>query len=117
MPSWISQFRKGLLELCVLNHLYHEADYGYHIVQRLREIEGLEIRESTVYPILARLRSEGHVIATREASSGGPPRKIFRLSDSGRTRLQSLNSYWDLLTRSIDTLRSSAQETEGGPHE
>ena len=116
MASWMSQFRKGLLELCVLNHLHAQADYGYHIVQRLRRIEGLGIRESTVYPILARLRTEGHLIATSEPSQGGPPRKVFHLSDSGRARLESLNAYWDLLTRSIATLRSDEQKTEGGNH-
>ncbi len=106
MPSWISQFRRGLLELCVLNHLNVQEDHGYQIVQRLKEMDGLDIRESTVYPILARLKTEGFILVRNEPSPGGPPRRVFRLSASGSERLRSLNAYWDLLTETINKLRS-----------
>lgn len=106
MPSWISQFRRGLLELCVLNYLNAQEDHGYQIVQRLKEMDGLDIRESTVYPILARLKTEGFILVRNEPSPGGPPRRVFRLSASGSERLRSLNEYWDLLTETINKLRS-----------
>ena len=105
MTSWISQFRRGLLELCVLNLLHSEEGHGYQIVQRLKQVEGLDVRESTVYPILARLKTEGFVAVHNEPSPGGPPRKVFRLSASGRERMRSLNTYWDLLTEAVATLR------------
>lgn len=110
MASWISQFRRGLLELCVLNHLNAQEDHGYQIVQRLKEIDGLDIRESTVYPILARLKTEGFVAVHNEPSPGGPPRKVFRLSTSGKARLRSLNAYWDLLAEAVNKLRSDGPE-------
>ena len=114
MASWVSQFRRGLLELCVLNLLHAHEGHGYQIVQRLKEIDGLGIRESTVYPILARMKTEGFVAVHNEPSPGGPPRKVFRLSASGREGMRSLNAYWDLLTTAVDTLRSANPESTKG---
>jgi len=106
MAHWTSQFRRGYLELCILNHLARKADHGYQIVLRLRKLGGLEIRESSVYPVLARLRSDGHVVVHKEPSPSGPPRSVFSLSDTGQERLRILNAYWDTLTDSIHALRS-----------
>src|SRR5210317_646905 len=112
MISWISQFRRGLLELCVLNLLHSEEGYGYQIVQRLKLVDGLDVRESTVYPILARFKTEGFVSVRNEPSPGGPPRKVFRLSATGKERMRSLNAYWDLLTEAIAQLRSQEMESQ-----
>ena len=111
MSQWISQFRRGILELCVLNHLSAREDHGYQIVQRLKQIGGLDVRESTVYPILARLKAEGFVVVHEEPSPAGPPRRVFRLTNPGAERLRSLNAYWELLTEAIKELRA---ESEGG---
>lgn len=106
MNIWISQFRRGLLELCVLNHLAVQEDHGYQIVLRLRRLEGLDVRESSVYPILARLKADGYVVVHKEPSPSGPPRSVFRLSAAGQERKRILNAYWDTLTESIRALRS-----------
>jgi hypothetical protein len=55
VQAWITQFRKGLVELCVMAALRDEEAYGYQIVEKLGQIPGLEVTESTVYPVLARL--------------------------------------------------------------
>ncbi len=60
IDGWSTQFRKGLAELCVLAAIRRKGEvYGYQLVQYLTEHEGLELTESTVYPLLARLRAEG----------------------------------------------------------
>ncbi|HKI86692.1 MAG TPA: PadR family transcriptional regulator, partial [Thermoanaerobaculia bacterium] len=56
--NWATQLRKGLLELAILNAIAGDRLYGYDIVRRLRDIEGLVISEGTVYPILSRLKRE-----------------------------------------------------------
>ncbi len=111
MKTWISQFRRGLLELCVLNLLHAHEDHGYQIVQRLKDIEGLDLRESTVYPILARMKADGYLRVRDEPSTSGPPRRVFALSGLGRDRLRSLNAYWDLLNQSVDQLRKAVEES------
>lgn len=114
MNAWISQFRRGFLELCVLNHLHAQEDHGYQIVHTLKTMDGLDVRESTVYPILARLKTEGFVVVREESSPGGPPRRVFRLSASGAERLRSLNAYWDILTETVARLRASAAKSREG---
>lgn len=108
MKSWISQFRKGVLELCILNFVHAQEAHGYLIVKQLQQIHGLDVRESTIYPILARLKTEGYLLIRLEASPAGPARKVFRLSSSGKERLTEVNAYWDGLTESVRTLRKTS---------
>ena len=55
MDAWVTQLRRGLIELCVLAALGDGEAYGYQIVERLGTISGLQVTESTIYPLLARL--------------------------------------------------------------
>jgi len=72
--NWVTQLRKGMLELCILNSMNGRRLYGYDIVKSLRGTDGLVISEGTIYPILSRLRNERYVESYIEESSSGPPR-------------------------------------------
>ena len=104
MQDWIRQFRKGLLELCILNLLRKSESYGYEIVHTLKNIEALSLTESTLYPILARLGKEGHLTVRSVPSPSGPPRRYFSLTTQGEHYLTSLNSYWATLRDATDDL-------------
>lgn len=104
MKTWITQLRKGLLEFCVLNALASTETYGYELVQHLRTIEELVITESTVYPILHRLRKDGYVKSRTVASSSGPPRRYFSLTALGKRQVGQMKGYWKDLCRSIEIL-------------
>ena len=112
MKSWITQLRKGLAEFCVLNVLAHGESYGYSIVQRLRRIEELALTESTVYPVLTRLRKDGFLKVRVIPSPAGPPRRCFSLTHLGRRRVAEMNGYWIELNRSIRTLLAGGLATE-----
>ncbi len=103
--KWTTQLRKGVLELCVLNVIATGRLYGYEIAKRLSALSEPTVREGTVYPILSRLKQEGLLEATIEASSEGPPRKYFALTAHGRRRLRHMNAAWDLLDDNLKTLR------------
>ncbi|MEZ5318080.1 MAG: PadR family transcriptional regulator [Vicinamibacterales bacterium] len=103
--SWTTQLRKGALELAVLNVLNGDRLYGYDIVRRLREHDGLVIGEGTIYPILSRLRSEGFLRTTLEESPDGPARKYYEMTAAGREQLRAMNADWDRLVQSVETLR------------
>jgi len=107
--GWITQLRKGLMELCILNIMADGENYGYEIVQRLREIEELAVTESTVYPILSRLTKDGLLKVRVAPSPQGPPRRYFSLTVIGRHRLREMNDYWDELSSSLDMLRKRAK--------
>jgi PadR family transcriptional regulator PadR len=103
--NWQIQLRKGLLDIVILNLLKHGTYHGYEMVQTLKKIEGLEIREGNIYPILARLQTDGLVISRSEASQDGPPRKYFELTRVGKKKLQEMNAHWDQVNKSIQDIR------------
>jgi PadR family transcriptional regulator PadR len=105
MKAWITQLRKGLLELLLLNVIAKGESYGYEIVQKLRQVDGLQVTESTVYPILERLRKDGYVGVRREPSPNGPMRRYYSLTPAGKYRVAEMNDYWDGLSRSTAELR------------
>jgi len=113
MRDWVTQLRKGLLELCLLNLLRGGESYGYEIVQRLKSVAALAVTESTVYPILSRLRKEGYLAVRSEPSPGGPPRRYFSLTRLGEGYLREMNTYWDDLDRSIRGLREGEGNADG----
>lgn len=110
MKTWITQLRKGLLEYCVLSVLRHREGYGYEVVLRLQAIEELTLTESTIYPILARLKSDGYLKLRTEPSPNGPPRRYFSLTAQGRKRVEAMDEYWDDLNTSLTTLRNTPPE-------
>lgn len=112
MREWITQIRRGILELCLLILLYAKESYGYEIVQSLQEIEELAVSESTVYPILSRLRKDGYLKVKTLPSSDGPPRRYFSLTRIGQTYLREMNDYWQDLIKSIESLKNSAKQEE-----
>jgi PadR family transcriptional regulator PadR len=103
--NWVTQLRKGMLEFCVLNAIRAGISYGYEIVRRLGDVDSLIITEGTIYPILSRLKREGFVRTEIEESPGGPPRKIYRLTDAGRHQLEQMDRYWERVAAGIDGLR------------
>lgn len=110
MPSafyfnWTTQLRKGLLELAILNTLGDAALYGYEIVRRLSDVDGLVITEGTIYPILSRLKNENYVETYIEESPEGPPRKYYRLTARGREELRHMNQHWERLHEAIGHVR------------
>jgi PadR family transcriptional regulator PadR len=100
--TWMTQMRKGLAELSVLALLEREEAYGYQIVEQLQSVAGLELTESTVYPLLARLAS-GKMLSVRTVeSASGPSRRYYRLTELGRKRYQSLVGQWKTIRNSVN---------------
>ena len=96
--NWTNQLRKGVLELCILNDIRNRKMYGYEIVRRLREIEGLIISEGAIYPILSRLRRQGLVETSIKESPDGPARKYYKLTKQGDTMVSQMNAYWQAIS-------------------
>jgi PadR family transcriptional regulator PadR len=113
--KWLTQIKKGLLELCILNLLERESTYGYEIVKRLTAIPGLVITEGTVYPLLSRLKREGVISSRMVESTSGPVRRNYVLTAHGRRHLAELNHSWREISEAVTSLtRPAAEESEGG---
>ncbi len=97
-----SQFKKGILELCVLGVLFQEMSYGYEIYKKVSS--EMEISESTIYPILRRLVKQGYIDTVKKSSQSGPPRKYYTLSAKGLGYYQSQKKSWRQLTNHVERL-------------
>ena len=102
VDNWQTQLRKGTLDIVILNLLSHGACHGYEMVQRMRKIKGLKIREGNVYPILARLKTDRLVTIEKETSPDGPIRNSYGLSNEGKKFLKQMNEHWKHLVVSIE---------------
>ena len=88
-----AQFKRGIVELCVLSELAQEDMYGYQIIDQIAK--HLDVNENTIYPILRRLTKEGYFETYLQESSGGPPRKYFKMTETGFRRYLKLRDDWD----------------------
>ena len=109
----VTQLRKGILELAVLAALYRGSHYGYSLVRGLTGSGSVEIKEGTVYPILARLAREGLVSSAWVESSQGPPRKYYELTAAGRAACESLQAEFRRLVLLVQAASGAAAAHEG----
>lgn len=86
------QFKKGVLELCVLAVLDTKDCYGYELVNEISK--DIDISEGTIYPLLRRIKSDGFVTTYLQESQQGPPRKYYRITDLGKNTKEKLESEW-----------------------
>lgn len=110
--GWVTQWRKGLMEYGVLLVLSRGESYGYEIVQALQREQALVVSESTVYPILTRLRAERYLKVRDVPSAAGPPRRYFSLTALGRARLAEMIAHWTELVEAFARLRA---QPKGSP--
>lgn len=87
------EFKKGILEICVLHYINQEDRYGYQIVQELQSV--FNIKESTIYPILKRLNRDGKLDTYLKESSSGPARKYYKITTDGEEFLQVSLTNWN----------------------
>lgn len=95
------QMRKGVLEFCILSILSDGDAYPTEIIERMKTAK-LVVVEGTLYPLLTRLKNLDLLTYRWEESNSGPPRKYYRLTETGERFLRELESTWDELVRSVD---------------
>ncbi|NMB07456.1 MAG: PadR family transcriptional regulator [Tissierellia bacterium] len=87
------QFKKGVLELCVLSLLTKRDFYGYELVEYISNY--INISEGTIYPLLRRFRKEGYVTTYLQESQEGPPRKYYEITEEGEKAYDELLVEWE----------------------
>lgn len=97
----ISELRRGTLVLTVLSQL-DEEQYGYSLMQLLAE-KGIEIDQSTLYPLLRRLEDQG-LLRSEWSVEGSRPRRYYVLSETGKETLKQLKQEWRALSDALDRL-------------
>lgn len=95
------ELRRGCLTLAVLAQLRREH-YGYTLRKDLAD-RGLVIDESTLYPLLRRLESQGLLVSEwREEDRRN--KRFYRLSSDGEQMLRQLLKEWQAINASITSI-------------
>ncbi len=100
-----AQMRKGVLEFCILSVLRDGEAYTSDILDTLKDAKMLVV-EGTIYPLLTRLKNSGLLSYRWEESTGGPPRKYYELTDTGKLFLTELNDTWAELQQAVNKVTS-----------
>ena len=97
-----SQYKKGVLELCVLSLLKKRDCYGYEISEFLSG--HIDIADGTVYPLLRKLKADGLLTTYLQEESGGPPRKYNKLTALGLENYLAERAEYLKFARTVEKL-------------
>ncbi len=103
-----SQFKKGIIELCVLTLVKNRDYYGYELVEEISK--KVDIAEGTIYPILRRLTQENYFETYLQESNSGPPRKYYRITKLGRKVQGDELIHWKDFNKNINSLLTTGDE-------
>lgn len=90
-----------ILEGSVLALLTKEDYYGYMITKQMQQ--SYPISESTMYPILRRLKKSGW-LTTYDQSYEGRNRRYYKITEQGLDRLQEIRNDWTELKKVTDQI-------------
>jgi PadR family transcriptional regulator, regulatory protein PadR len=92
------ELRRGCLIVAVLAQLRVEH-YGYTLRKALAD-EGLAIEESTLYPLLRRLETQG-LLQSEWREEEKRNKRFYRLSREGKSILAQLLAEWNGINESL----------------
>lgn len=95
------ELRRGCLILAVLAQLRVEH-YGYTLRKALAE-QGLAIEESTLYPLLRRLETQG-LLTSEWREEEKRNKRFYRLSADGEEILKLLMAEWRSINAALGTI-------------
>jgi DNA-binding PadR family transcriptional regulator len=104
VQNMLLELRRGLLSMAVLSQLNKE-EYGYSLLKALSE-KGMEIDQSTLYPLLRRLESQGLLQSDWRIVDEARPRRYYVISPQGRAVLNKLKREWSTMAETMQKMLS-----------
>lgn len=96
------QYKKGVIELCILSVFKKRDMYGYELSEYISRT--IDIADGTVYPILRKLKEEGLVKTYLSEESGGPPRKYYSITQTGKDEFEADSKEWLEFAETVNKL-------------
>lgn len=90
----------------LMSILAHRENYGYAIIQAVREASGgdIEWSEGMLYPVLHRLEKEKLIRSEWRKTEAGRRRKYYRLSATGKKSLAEHREQWAVVNETLTRL-------------
>jgi PadR family transcriptional regulator, regulatory protein PadR len=104
---------QGTLDMLILKAVSLGPLHGYGILLRIQQIsqDRLEIQQGSLYPALYRLERQGWIASEWGESENNRKAKYYRLTASGKRRLQSETENWNKMADVIaGVLRTNPEE-------
>ena len=98
----------------ILSILKGGEDYGYQIIQRVKDMSGgtLEWSDGMLYPVLQRLEKENLITSRWVVSEEGRPRKYYKITASGREALTEQIAQWRNMIKALNLILRPSPEME-----
>ena len=104
VQNMLLELRRGILSIAVLSQLGKD-EYGYSLLKALAD-QGLEIDQSTLYPLLRRLESQGLLQSDWRIVDDARPRRYYVISTQGKAVLAKLKKEWSTMTETMNKMLS-----------
>ena len=107
-----AQFKKGVLELIVLESVRQKDMYGYQLTAEMKQqSNGLcNYNETTFYPILNRLLNQNMISMTRIITDQQRVRVYYHLEESGKEYYEDLKRACRLYMNTVNKILSSTED-------
>lgn len=94
---------QGTLDMLILKAVSLGPLHGYGVLLRIQQISGgkLEIQQGSLYPALYRLEHQGWIASEWGESENKRKAKFYRLTETGRSQLQSETAKWNRMASMI----------------
>lgn len=105
----VTQFKKGIVELCVLKVVSKKDMYGFEVMEVLTD--KLDVNENTIYPLLRRLTTQGLFTTYEKSSTTGANRKYYQITKDGEAFLKiNLEEWFSFLDNVLEILGGNGDE-------
>ena len=90
----------------ILSILLKGENYGYQIIQKVKEISGgtLEWSDNMLYPVLRRMEKAGFVVSRWKISEGGRLRRYYKITEEGKQELDEERLQWMKIHKALTNL-------------
>ncbi len=103
------QLKRGLIEVCALKVMTEGDSYGYEMIKNISK--RIVISESTLYPILKRLETAGHLTVYSQEHAGRL-RKYYSITDSGREKIEEFKKEWEEVMKVYEYIKGAENDED-----
>lgn len=102
----------GVLDMLVLRTLARQPLHGYGIAKAIQDLstDTIGIEFGSLYPALKRIELKGWVASKWEVSEEGRKAKYYRLTATGRKKLQQEHAEWREFTAAVARIMGPVAE-------
>jgi len=100
MSDFYKKTLRSLLDAVILEAISEEPNHGYSLILYIKDRFGTLIGPSTLYPVLADLEKQGHVVSKWNFENSRP-QKQYHITEKGKTALKDMRLDIEVLTAHV----------------